>query len=475
MSQTQSKFLTKRNSVGLSFCIAIVACLLLLGICRNANAEEAKPFCDGDRVCFIGDSITHIGSYHTQIALFYLTRYPQMKLEVNNYGISGDTAAGAVRRYSWDIAPAKATVATVMLGMNDVGRGLYSSGKEGPDIEKRKANAIESNRSNMEKLAELLTQDGVRIIFITPSLFDQTGNQEGDKSVGVNDALKCCGDADRILAKKFNAGLVDFNGPMEKINLAEQQKNPDFTLIGRDRVHPGAVGNMVMAYLFLKSQSVSPVVSAIHINADTTAITRQENCTVSSVTKQDNGLTFDCIENALPFPISSAAQKAMGLVPLLDELNQEVLTIDGLADGEFKLLIDGTEVFQGSATAFAHGVNLALLQQTPQYQQALKVETSLKKRESVVMKLRTIAHCYHLWLWNIEDHSPEAEKIVLNKKLDELNKKGDGFAKYCINLINKYLEYQPQQDTIAAEADALYTQACNDRQPVVHHYTVIKK
>jgi len=172
-----------------------------------------------------------------------------------------------VKRYAWDIAAHKPTVATIMLGMNDVSRSLYAPGKSGPDVEKKRREAIARRNASIERLAEQLTQDGTRVIFITPSLYDQTGNQKSENLNGVNDALKACAEADRKLAARYAAGLVDFNGPMEAINRAGQAKDPEFTIVGPDRVHPGPVGHLVMAYLFLKEQGVPPTGAAMEIDA----------------------------------------------------------------------------------------------------------------------------------------------------------------------------------------------------------------
>ena len=162
-----------------SYCMAL-ALLAGAATLRADVAPEAVKFKDGDHVCFIGDSITHGGGfgYHSQIVLFYATRFPQMHIGYWNCGISGDSAAGAVKRYAWDIALHKPTVATIMLGMNDVSRGLYAKGLSGAKVEAQRQGAIENHVAKMAELAELLAKDGAKIIFITPSIYDQTGTQQ---------------------------------------------------------------------------------------------------------------------------------------------------------------------------------------------------------------------------------------------------------------------------------------------------------
>lgn len=74
---------------------------------------------DGDRIIWIGDSITHQCQYTQYVEDFFYTRYPKMRLHFRNAGVSGDVAADALNRFDDDIASFKPTVATVLLGMND--------------------------------------------------------------------------------------------------------------------------------------------------------------------------------------------------------------------------------------------------------------------------------------------------------------------------------------------------------------------
>ena len=83
---------------------------------ERAGRPAVPQFQAGDRWCVLGDSITHAGSYHQQIALFHLARHPAQPLEVINCGIGGDSAPGATKRLSWDRLNARPTVVSVMLG-----------------------------------------------------------------------------------------------------------------------------------------------------------------------------------------------------------------------------------------------------------------------------------------------------------------------------------------------------------------------
>ena len=105
-------------------------------------AATAQPFQAHDIVTFVGDSITHGGTYHSVVTLFYATRFPDRPIKFYNCGIGGDRASSImsdeVYRLKVDILGHRPTAATIMLGMNDIGHADYAEGKSGPEVmEKR--------------------------------------------------------------------------------------------------------------------------------------------------------------------------------------------------------------------------------------------------------------------------------------------------------------------------------------------------
>ncbi|MCX6900196.1 MAG: SGNH/GDSL hydrolase family protein [Verrucomicrobia bacterium] len=452
-----------------SCCVAI--CLLAAApLLRAEVAKAAVKFKDGDRVCFIGDSITHGGGfgYHSQIALFYATRFPQMRIGYWNCGISGDSAAGAVKRYVWDIAPHKPTVATIMLGMNDVSRNLYAMDASGAKVEAQRQAAIENHVARMAELAELLTKDGATLIFITPSIYDQTGTQKTENLFGVNFALGICGYEAHKLASKYNAGVAEFHLLLSRLNALGQAKDPNYTIVGPDRVHPGAPGHLVMAYAFLKAQGMGRCVSLVEINAAKKELSKQENCSVEILQFKDGIISFNCLEKALPFPVESGAKPALDLVPFSEDLNQELLKVGGLEAGDYELLIDGESVLKRPAADFTKGVNLALVAETPQYKQAIQVLSDLKTRADIYSsKLRTFAAVRLFLLSKLTDRSPEAEKKALEENLEK-NKKTK--FTYGVMQIENYMKYAPDEAKFQKAADELLEKAYSENQPKSHRF-----
>jgi len=448
-------------------------CTSLIALLSSCVFAEAPKFQNSDRVCFIGDSITQQAHYHTQILLFYATRFPQMRLTTWNCGLAGDSAAGAVRRYAWDIAPRKPTVATIMLGMNDVGRSLYAEDKSGPQVEARRRQAIGSNTNNMGKLVGLLAQDGARIILITPSLFDQTGNQKTERLFGVNDALKACGEAARNLAHQHKQGFVDFNGPMEDMNKTGQGRDPNFTIVGNDRVHPGPVGHLVMAYLFLRAQGMSPTVAHMEIDAARRTIVVQDNCEISALSMTNGTLSFACLENALPFPTDTTNQEALRLVPFMAELNRETLKVSGLPDGQHQVWIDGKLVLETTAAALRDGVNMAAVKETPQYQQAQNVHRLVTQRAEIESrKLRIFAQVEHSFFSGLKERSPEIERKVLEEGLAAAKKSDSVLGRYRAGVIEAYWKLIPEKENFERQAAERMVEVYVANKPKPHHYAI---
>ena len=360
-----------------------------------------------------------------------------------------------------------------MLGMNDVYRNLYAHYHSGPKILTQRQNAIDVCTGNLDKLAERLSKDGARVIFITPSLYDQTGTQKGDKLFGVNDALKACAAACSKLAVKYKGGLIDFNAPMEAINKERQSKNPAFTLIGADRVHPGPVGHLVMAYLFLKEQGMPPGVATMEIDAARGVVLNQDNCEIAGLLAKDSSVSFDCLEKSLPFPVADDADGALELVPFIKDLNQETLRVSGLAAGRYEILIDTQSVLQVSSDAMAEGVNLAIIKNTPQYKQATEVFKLLSQRADIVgNKLRVFAEVQHGFLGRLKNRSLESDKKAVEAKLAEMRIAKGPYSAYYIGVYESYLRNLPEQESLTRRASELLDEAYKTAQPKSHRYEI---
>ena len=431
-------------------------------------SARAELFKDGETVCFFGDSITHGGRFHSYIYDYYLTRFPDRTVRFVNAGVSGDSAGGAQGRLADDVAANKPAAVVVMFGMNDVGRGNYVAE---PNEQQRAAQrqALERYRANMERLtARLRAEAGEpRLLFVTPSPFDQTGvNDRNNNQPGCNDGLARCAEIVRELAAQNKGTVVDFHAPMTAFNLERQRSDPSFTIIGPDRVHPGAPGHLMMAWLFLKAQDAPALVARVEIDAAAGRVVASENATVTGLEKRDGGWSFTVLEQALPFPVDPAARPLLAWVPIERELNQEVLTVRGLAPGQYELRIDGAAVGQFDAEALAKGVNLASNDATPQVRQARAVAQLNEARRSTETVLRN--HAAVRWFLRHRKVDPDDLAAVRVYAETKMGKTG-----YYESKVPEYLKAWERRGEVIEKVADLDRQARAACKPVPHLFAVI--
>src|ERR1041385_418582 len=137
---------------------------------------------DGDRVVFLGDSITEQRLYTTYVEGYALSRHPDWKLSFRNVGWGGDTSwlrqrahpdeaklfaaapeaqqkmveASVASGLGRDVLPLKPTFITIKFGMNDFSYQAFR-----PDI-------FAAYVRSQTELAKTLTASGARVVFLTP-------------------------------------------------------------------------------------------------------------------------------------------------------------------------------------------------------------------------------------------------------------------------------------------------------------------
>ena len=378
----------------------IIAMSLMMSV-TSLQAQEIKPFKEGERAIFLGNSITDGGRYHSYIWLYYMTRFPNMPITVFNGGIGGDTAYDMYKRLDNDIFSKNPTTIIVTFGMNDSGYFEYN-GDNAVEFGEQKYQECIENYKKMEQ--RLLQLPNTRIVALGTSPYDETAKIDGNLFKKKNETIKRIVAYQMEAAKRNGWEYLDLNAPMVALNAKGQEKDPSFTLCGSDRIHPDNDGHMVMAYLFLKAQGMAgKCVADFEVNASKKSVVKAENCAISNVKKVGRSLTFDYKADALPYPVDTVPRgwgyrrtQAMGanVVPFYEEMNQEVLKVTGLS-GKYKLFIDDEEIGTWTGKQLAEGINLAKESKTPQYQQALAVMHLNELRMEIVQQMRVYAWCQH--------------------------------------------------------------------------------
>lgn len=295
---------------------------LFVGFFNELFAQQPL-FKDGDRVCFVGNSITNNGEYINNVFLYYATRYPLNKVRFINCGISGDGAGGALKRLEKDVLVHQPNWVVVMFGMNDVNRPLYSAKKQSePDIDKQKQGAINGYKQRLEELVTKLLAAKTKVILQKPTIYDQTAKLPTENLFGVNDALAECARFIQQLADKHQLMTIDHQTVMNKINHQLQEKDSTATILSKDRVHPQSPGHFVMAYQFLKDAKtpILPIKTVVDVTKK-----KSSNSGVENLHMAKDKIGFTIKPTALPFPKINDALTALSWVPFGQEYNQHIL------------------------------------------------------------------------------------------------------------------------------------------------------
>lgn len=342
---------------------------------------------DGDRVVFLGDSITEQRLYTTYIEAYTLTRHPDWNLHFRNVGWGGDTAwlrqrshpdektlfaAGEAEQQKMvfqsvyrglerDVLPLKPTFVTIKFGMND---HSYQAFRE--DI-------FKAYVRSQEELGKVLEANGARVAYLTPQPIEDK-RPDPDKDI-KNLSLRKFSDGLHTVAGKVHGTFVDQFDPYMAIMMKARTINPEAVIGGGDSVHPGPIGHTVMAWAVLKGLGASALVSSADLNAAAKKLNAAENCQIENLSFADGSVSFDRLDQALPMPIDPKAAEALKLAPITDELNRYEIKITGLPEGRYEISVDGDILGHVTGEALAKGHNLGanLGPITAQSQQVLKL------------------------------------------------------------------------------------------------------
>jgi lysophospholipase L1-like esterase len=352
----------------------LLACLSL-SLCRPALAETTitkpnnDPYFDGlylvvapqpngpvlhpgDRLAICGDSITEQKMYSRIMETYLTVALPEWNISTRQYGWSGEQASGFLHRMTNDVLRFDPTVATTCYGMNDHHYRPYE-----PAIGQAYA-------SNMTDIVLAFQAAGTRVIVGSPGCMGLQNppwnNIQGTpKERNIN--LCMLRDIDIEIAQVENAGFADVFWDMYLAQyFALQWYGTNYTLAGKDSVHPGWAGHLVMAYAFLKALDLPGDIGAFTVNL------ASDKATVSKghqlISCHDGVLTIR--SSRYPFCATGEANKAdsirsgMTLVPFNQDLNRLMLVVKNGKAKNYQITWGPTSRTY-SAQQLLTGVNLA--------------------------------------------------------------------------------------------------------------------
>src|SRR5258708_6696384 len=118
-----------------SFCYRFSAVLVLsiVGLAMQKCAVAAdKPLAKGERIVFLGDSITQAGAApggYVALAKDAIARkHPDLEIEVIGAGISGNRVPDLEARLEKDVLAKMPTLVIIYIGINDVSHSTNDTG-----------------------------------------------------------------------------------------------------------------------------------------------------------------------------------------------------------------------------------------------------------------------------------------------------------------------------------------------------------
>jgi len=208
----------------------------------TACTAADEPLKKGDKIVFLGDSITQQGvgktGYVTVIKNTLTEKNKGLAIEIIGAGISGNKVPNLQSRLETDVLAKKPTIVVIYIGINDVWHGLNDPAK-GTSKEKFEA--------GLKEIIGKIKDSGARVILCTPTVI-------GEKKAGANKADKQLdeyADISRKVAKDTGSQLCDlrkaFVDHLAKNNADDKEKG----ILTGDTVHLNEAGNKLVAETIL--------------------------------------------------------------------------------------------------------------------------------------------------------------------------------------------------------------------------------
>lgn len=341
--------------------LVLLLCLAIISLTKNATAQteslasqdvtfgpyeyETKPDHDafrsfnprkapqpgplllqkGDRLAICGDSITEQKMYSRLIETYLTACVPQWQITVRQYGWSGEKTDGFLRRMERDCLTFKPTVATLAYGMND---SRY-----------RPFDATNGRwyRDHYTAIVRQFKQNGVRVVVGSPGCAGKIANWVKSRAGTLeqhNVHLCALRDIAMNVAEREQVRFADIFWPMYQAQVCapeQHQATPDnpYFVAGKDGIHPGWAGQVIMAWSMLRALGVDGEIGTIAVDTGSGTIETSAGHQVNGFA--DGKLTLT--SSRYPFCARgdlhdhNSIRSGMTLVPFNDDLNRFILKV----------------------------------------------------------------------------------------------------------------------------------------------------
>jgi len=208
-------------------------------------SPEAPVVKDGDRIAFLGDSITQLGNAPAGYVNMVMKGLELVGVKAVKIpaGVSGHKSNNMLQRVDRDCLAKKPRFMTVSCGVNDVWHG-----KNGVPLKEYKR--------NMSEIFDKAAASNVQVVVLTPTMIGEDASNENNKK------LQAYVDWLRVEALRRKLPLADLNALMQyhlvdlRNRARAEGRRDDGHLATADGVHMNFEGNRMMAWGVLKALGV---------------------------------------------------------------------------------------------------------------------------------------------------------------------------------------------------------------------------
>ncbi len=222
----------------------LLSALVLTLAVPVARAEDASPVAlkKGDRIIFLGDSITQGGGgktgYITLIKNDLTEKHKDLGITVVNAGISGNKVPDLQRRVERDVIAKKPNIVFIYIGINDVWHG---------ERDPKRGTMPDAFEAGLKEVIGKIQAAGAKVILCTPSVI-------GEKPTGnaLDAKLDAYADISRKVAKELKLPLCDLRKAFVEYLKKHNKEGKERGVLTGDRVHLNPTGNQLVAEAMLK-------------------------------------------------------------------------------------------------------------------------------------------------------------------------------------------------------------------------------
>jgi lysophospholipase L1-like esterase len=190
----------------------------------------------GDRIVFLGDSITQGGvspNGYVTLVKQQLENLPlDPPVEVIGAGISGNKVPDLQNRLERDVINRKPTIVVIYIGINDVWHSESGRGTSKENYEK-----------GLKEIIQKIHDAGSKVILCTASVI----GEKHDGSNKLDTMLDEYCDLSRKIAAETKVQLLDLRKAFLDYSKAHNKDNKEAGVLTSDRVHLNAAGNRFVA------------------------------------------------------------------------------------------------------------------------------------------------------------------------------------------------------------------------------------